>query len=105
MDTLPLKRDLTLADRTVRATKPGRRRTSAAMPTTLTTARIGTAALAVRGGSTSSKNGTGSPHSACSGPTGQSPRPPTSAAPSAIKKATLAQSGRFRLPVRAHTQM
>jgi hypothetical protein len=47
-----------------RATIPGRLRARATIPTTLTTASTGTAAFAARGGSTSSKNGTGSPHSA-----------------------------------------
>ena len=58
-----------------------------------------------RGGSTSSKNGTGSSHSACIGPTGQSPWPTMSAAPSTPRNATPAQSRRLRRHVIAETQM
>src|SRR6185369_17255417 len=51
-----------------RATTPGRRATSAAIPMALTPARTGIAAFAMRGGMISSKNGTGSPHSSWRGP-------------------------------------
>ena len=75
------------------------------MPEMLTAASTGTAAFAARGGSTSSKNGTGSPHSACRGPTGQSPWPTTSAPPSTASNATPAHRRGLRRRFSAETQM
>ena len=82
----------------------GRRTASRASPTTEVTARIGTAARAARGGRTSSKRGTGSPNLRCSGPSGQLPRPITSAAPSTTKAAPEKRSSESRRRVSAHVQ-
>jgi hypothetical protein len=96
---------VSVAWRYARATSPGRLRARATIPATLTTASTGTAAFAARGGSTSSKNGTGSPHSDCIGPTGQSPWPTMSAAPSTVRKATPAHRRRLRRRVNTETQI
>ena len=79
--------------------------TSPTNPARVAPARIGIAALAARGGSTSSKNGTGSPHWAWSGPAGQLPRPMASPPPSSARNPTLAASARSRRPVRTHAQI
>ena len=57
------------------------------MPASDSQARTGTAALAARGGRTSSKNGTESPSRAWNGPIGQFPRPINNATPSTDKNA------------------
>ncbi len=92
-------------DRLLAVGLSGRRSATATNPASDAPARIGTAALAARGGRTSSKNGTGSPIFACSGPIGQSPPPTISPAPSIERKAMLAQSHRSRRRVAAQTQM
>jgi hypothetical protein len=63
------------------------------------------AAFAARGGSTSSKNGTGSPRSLWNGPRGQSPTPTPSATPSMTRKPTDAGRIRSRRLVTALNQM
>ncbi len=88
-----------------RRTTPGARSTTAPTATTLTAARTGTAAFAARGGSTSSKNGTGSPQLSWSRPRGQFPRPTTSAPPSTRRKPTLAHRAGLLRPVTAHAPM
>jgi hypothetical protein len=77
----------------------------ATIPATDANARIGTPALAVRGGKISSKNDTGSPSCYWNGPSGQSPPPMMSPAPSTERKAMLAVSRRFLRRVAAQNQM
>ena len=62
------------------------------------------AALAARGGRTSSNSGTGSPSLVWNGPNGQSPRPTMSAAPSVTRAAALSARARSRRRVSPHHQ-
>ncbi len=77
----------------------------AAIPTTLARTRTGIAAFAALGGSTSSKNGTGSPSSLWNGPSGQSPPPMPSAIPSTARKPIETGRTRSRWRVMAHHQI